>query len=130
MTLWAVELQAPLSMEFPRQEYWSELPFPFPRDLPHLGLRAPLHWQADSFPLSHQGSPRKLGAQGGRVPWLRIMPDAELTWCIAPRLIVGGEDPKVAATDKFLIVHREQRARRRQELRVKNHLAAKNKGST
>ena len=72
----------------------------------------------------------ELGAQGGQVPWLRIMPDAELTWCIAPRLIVGGEDPKVAATDKFLIVHREQRARRRQELRVKNHLAAKNKGST
>ena len=41
MTLWAVDLQAPLSMEFPRQEYWSELPFPFPRDLPHLGQTPP-----------------------------------------------------------------------------------------
>ena len=57
------------------------------------------------------------------------MPDAELTWYVAPRLIVGGEDPKVAATDKFLIVHREQRDRRGQELRVENHLAVENKGS-
>ena len=29
-----VARQAPLSMEFPRQEYWSELPFPFSGDLP------------------------------------------------------------------------------------------------
>ena len=31
-------LQAPLSMEFPKQEYWSVLPFPFPGDLPNLGI--------------------------------------------------------------------------------------------
>ena len=30
--------QAPLSMEFPRQEYWSGLPFPSPGDLPHPGF--------------------------------------------------------------------------------------------
>ena len=30
--------QAALSMGFPRQEYWSELPFPFPGDLPDLGI--------------------------------------------------------------------------------------------
>ena len=29
-----VVLQASLSMGFPRQEYWSRLPFPFPGDLP------------------------------------------------------------------------------------------------
>ena len=29
--------QAPLSMGFPRQEYWSELPSPFSRDLPDPG---------------------------------------------------------------------------------------------
>ena len=29
-----VSRQAPLSMEFPRQEYWSGLPFPTPEDLP------------------------------------------------------------------------------------------------
>ena len=31
--------QDSLSMEFPRQEYWSRLPFPFPGDLPHLGIK-------------------------------------------------------------------------------------------
>ena len=30
--------QAPLSMEFPRQGYWSGLPFPSPGDLPHPGV--------------------------------------------------------------------------------------------
>ena len=30
--------QAPLSMEFSSQEYWSELPFPFPGDLPNPGI--------------------------------------------------------------------------------------------
>ena len=33
-TPWAVAHQAPLSMEFCRQEYWSGLPFPTPGDLP------------------------------------------------------------------------------------------------
>ena len=31
---WTLALQAPLSMEFSRQEYWSGLPFPSPGDLP------------------------------------------------------------------------------------------------
>ena len=35
--LWTAARQAPLSMGFPRQEYWSGLPFPPPEDLPHLG---------------------------------------------------------------------------------------------
>ena len=33
---WTVALQAPLSMGFPRQKYWSELPFPSPGDGPYL----------------------------------------------------------------------------------------------
>ena len=33
-TPWTVALQAPLSMGFPRQEYWNGLPFPSPGDLP------------------------------------------------------------------------------------------------
>ena len=33
-TPWTITCQAPLSMGFPRQEYWSRLPFPFPGDLP------------------------------------------------------------------------------------------------
>ena len=35
MTLWTVVHQAPLSMEFSRQEYWNGLPFPTPGDLPY-----------------------------------------------------------------------------------------------
>ena len=37
-TLWAVAYQAPPSMGFSRQEYWSGLPFPSPRDLPDPGV--------------------------------------------------------------------------------------------
>ena len=36
-TPWTVECLASLSMGFPRQECWSELPFPSPGDLPDLG---------------------------------------------------------------------------------------------
>ena len=35
-----VALQTPLLMEFPRQEYWSGLPFPSPEDLPNSGIKA------------------------------------------------------------------------------------------
>ena len=37
-TLWAVALQAALSLGFSRQEYWSGLPFPPPGDLPNAGV--------------------------------------------------------------------------------------------
>ena len=39
VTLWTVAHQAPLSMEFSRQEYWSGLPFPSPGDLPNPGIK-------------------------------------------------------------------------------------------
>ena len=38
-TVWNVAHQVPLSMEFPRQEYWSGLPFPSPEDLPYPGIK-------------------------------------------------------------------------------------------
>ena len=38
-TLWTVAHQAPLSMGFSRQEYWSGLPCPPPGDLPDPGLK-------------------------------------------------------------------------------------------
>jgi len=37
-TLWTVAHQAPPSMGFSRQEYWSGLPFPSPGDLPDPGI--------------------------------------------------------------------------------------------
>ena len=38
VTSWIVACQAPLSMGFPRQEYWSGLRFPSPGDLPNLRI--------------------------------------------------------------------------------------------
>ena len=39
VTLWTVACQAPLSMDFFRQEYWSGLPCPPPGDLPNTGIK-------------------------------------------------------------------------------------------
>ena len=53
--------QAPLSMAFSRQEYWSGLPCPLPGDLPNPGIEpvspASSASKVDSLLLSHQGSP-------------------------------------------------------------------------
>ena len=38
VTLWSIAHQAPLSMGFSRQEYWSGLPFSSPGDLPNPGI--------------------------------------------------------------------------------------------
>ena len=48
--------QAPLSMGFSKQEYWSGLPFPSPGNLLSPGL---LHFRQTFYCLCHQGSPRK-----------------------------------------------------------------------
>ena len=37
--LWTITLQVSMSMGFSRQEYWSELPFPSPGDLPKPGIK-------------------------------------------------------------------------------------------
>ena len=56
-TPWTVALQAPLTMDFSRLEYWSGLPFPSPGDLPDPGIEPPSlgppALQADSLPLRH-----------------------------------------------------------------------------
>ena len=49
--------QTPLLMEFSRQEYWSGLLFPTPRDLPNPGIEAASPALTDSLPLSYLGSP-------------------------------------------------------------------------
>ena len=57
-TPWTVAYQAPLSMEFSRQEYWSGLPFPSPGDLPDPGIKpgSPA-LQADALPSQPSGKP-------------------------------------------------------------------------
>ena len=57
-TPWTVACQASLSMGFPRQEYWSGLPFPSPGIFPTQGSnQGLLALQADSLPSEPQGSP-------------------------------------------------------------------------
>ena len=55
---WTAARQAPLSMGFLRQEYWSELPFPPSGDLPDPGINPHfLHCRQTLYPLSRLGSP-------------------------------------------------------------------------
>ena len=56
-TSYTIAHQAPLSTGFPRQEHWSELPFPSPGHLLDPGIKPapPSRW-TDSLPLIHQGS--------------------------------------------------------------------------
>ena len=71
VTPWTAAHQAPASMGFPRQEYWSGVPLPSPRILEWVAISFSrgsslaqelnsclLHWQMDSLPLSQQGEGR------------------------------------------------------------------------
>ena len=56
VTPWTVAHQAPLSMGFSRQDYWSGLPFPSPGDLPDPGVEPGSPALQAFYCLSHQGS--------------------------------------------------------------------------
>ena len=53
---WTVTRQAPLSLEFSRQEYWNELLFLTPGDLPDLGIEPMSPVSPAHLPLSHLGN--------------------------------------------------------------------------
>ena len=60
-TPWTIVCQAPLSLGFSRQEYWSGLPCPPPGDLPNTGIElifptSPALQEMHSLPLSHRES--------------------------------------------------------------------------
>ena len=79
VTLWTVAHQAALSTGFSRQEYWSGCCFLLQRIFltkgsnPHF-----LHWQADSLPLSHLGSPSLnvqtllIGPTAAQISWIPV----------------------------------------------------------
>ena len=67
VTPWTVAHQVRLSIGFPRQEYWSGLPFPSPGDFPDPGIEPGL------YRLSHQGIPRIL-------EWVAISSSRESSW--------------------------------------------------
>ena len=93
MTLWTVAHQAPLSMGFPRQEYWSELPFPSPEDLPNTKIEpTSLALQAESLLLSHRevlsSNLRKFHKHIKDVanPWVSV---TFLPCCLGPDLVLA-----------------------------------------
>ena len=64
-TPWTVAHQAPLSMGFSRQGYWSGRPFPSPGDLPNPGTKSgSLALQVDSLPSEAPGKPREVFYKG------------------------------------------------------------------
>ena len=65
-TQWTVAHQAPLSMGFSRQEYWSGLPCPAGSGRSHGTNLSLLHWQGHSLSLSHHGSPH-MNLQLGKI---------------------------------------------------------------
>ena len=64
-TPWTVAYQAPPSMGFSRQEYWSKLPFPSPGDLPDPGIepRSP-EFHADALTSEPPGDPGSIPGSG------------------------------------------------------------------
>ena len=78
-TPWTVASQAPLSMGFSRQEFWSGLPFPSPGDLPNPGIepQSPA-LQADALSSEPPGKPHL------RLPQSESLKIGPRTW-ILPR---------------------------------------------
>ena len=71
--------QAPLSMGFSRQEYWSGLPCPSPGKLPNPGTEPTSltsHWQVGSLPLAPPGKPP------GECTLRQISPSPEKEGCV------------------------------------------------
>ena len=66
---WTAAHQAPLSIGFSRQEYWSGLPFPSPGGLPNTGIkpRSPT-LQADALTSAPPGKPLNTRIQSLRKP--------------------------------------------------------------
>ena len=82
-TPWTVAHQAPLSMGFPRQEYWSGFPFPSPGHLPDTGIElGSSALEADSLPSEPPEKPVRIlewvaisssrGSPQPREPYVRL----------------------------------------------------------
>ena len=73
VTPWTLGCQAPLSMRFSRQEYWSGWSFPSPGDLPDPGIEPLLHCRQILYRLRYEQSPvvgvPTLGVKPGRHRW-------------------------------------------------------------
>ena len=86
--VWTVPCQAPLSMEFSMQEYWSRFPFPSPGDLPDPGIkpRSPA-LQAESLQLEPPGNP--VGKTIAFTIWTFVYKVMSLLFNTVSRLVIA-----------------------------------------
>ena len=78
-TPWTVAYQAPLSMGFSRQEYWSGLPFPSPGDLPNPGIEPRSStFQADTLTSEPPGKPSRHATR--QIPLLSSPQASAIIW--------------------------------------------------
>ena len=85
-TPWTVIHQAPLSMGFSQEEYWSGLPFPTPEDSPEPGIEPTLrmfHWKAE---------PGRIPAMNGKNPGDGEGLSWDSDWAMKTRKADAGED--------------------------------------
>ena len=93
VTLWTIAHQAPVSMGFSRQEYWSGLPCSPPGDLPNREIRPESpptpELQADYLLLSHQGrqSDAYLSLIGPAIPLTWAIGSSGILFCCPSRSI-------------------------------------------
>ena len=102
---------APLSMGFPRQEYWNRLPFPSSGVFLTQGSNSSLlPWHADSLPLSHQGSPVMIYYFPFIQSYLRwSLPSClPLNFSSVPQLCLTLCNPMDCSTPGFLVHHHPQ----------------------
>ena len=78
-TPWTIAYQAPLSMGFLRQEYWSGLPFPSPGDLPNPGIEPRSStFQADTLTSEPPGKPSRHATR--QIPLLSSPQASAIIW--------------------------------------------------
>ena len=113
VTPWTVAHQVPLSMGFPRQEYWSGLQCPPPGDLPDPGieLTSPVTWHRQIlYPLSHWRSPRQAEKNGKQwknkqfgwyqMQFLSSQVGPTLSLCYRSSCVIAFLSPRVPASEQ------------------------------
>ena len=97
VTPWTVAYQAPLSMGFPRQEYWSRLPCSTPRNLLDSGIKpmSPVS-PVDSLPLSLWSEVLN------PLCWSQISCQKETS--LIPKNLVWSGDPQIRSLESLVIV--------------------------
>ena len=92
-TPWAVAYQAPSSMGFSRQEYWSGLPFPSPGDLPNPGIELVLPHCGQTLFLTSEppGKPMRLEVSGKVWVQMRVCKSSLSMWqqTVGPNESIG-----------------------------------------